>query len=74
MSEPTKNCVTVELTQMAEIKLPSLPNFIRLTADDRAIDVADLDSKTIHAIGEEWLDALHKHAAKRRSERKQINQ
>ncbi len=54
----------------AEVKLPLLPNFLRLSTNaDGMIDVADVEDAALRALGAAWTEALLAHAAKRRAQR-----
>ncbi len=53
------------MTLVFDLKLPQLPNFIRL-GDEQSIDVAALSDAQLHELGQAWTVALIAHAQSRR--------
>jgi len=51
-----------------EIKLPSIPNFIRYENKEGCIDVGELTSEQLAEIGDKWTAALIRKARKRKGE------
>lgn len=64
MPETTMRTITVK----AVVKVPSVPNFLRIDggSESDAIDVADVTDDELRAIGRLWIDELLANAAKRR--------
>lgn len=54
----------------AFVSTPTLPNYLSIVSGhDGLIDIADIDNKTLRAIGQQWTNALLKHAEDRRNRR-----
>jgi len=51
-----------------EIKLPSIPNFIRYENKEGCIDIGDLTSEQLADIGDKWTAQLIRKASKRKRE------
>lgn len=51
----------------AEVIIPRVPSFLRIAnAGEATIDVADIPTDALRAIGKEWTEALVEHARRRR--------
>lgn len=51
----------------AEVVIPRVPSFLRIAnAGETTIDVADIPTDDLRAIGREWTEALVEHARRRR--------
>lgn len=56
----------MKLTINSEIKLPTLPNFLKIENGNYTFDVADLSDEELEKLGREWTNALIQHAHIRR--------
>lgn len=52
------------------LRLPTLPNFVQLEGHETFVDVADIETSHLAALGEAWKLALLDHAQDRRTTRK----
>lgn len=50
----------------ADVILPSLPNFIRLTGGGQSMCISDLTDEGLRELGKQWTEELVKKAQKRR--------
>lgn len=55
------------ITVKAEVELPRVPNFLRMSGADGTMDVADITDAGLQQIGEGWTAELIANARKRRS-------
>ncbi len=61
--------IKITMSMLVELRLPTLPNFIR-TENGDLIPIAQLSENELRHLGAQWTEALVNLAAKRRADKK----